>query len=109
AHGLAVPVRVTYDRRKGQRRAGKRYAGVYAGLVVFGIYDRCTPALAAEVSLCAAMLGSLDEAKPCWRTGEGSWIPKRCGGSHSAMRPGPGWSSRSSARRLQTPWRGGAW
>jgi hypothetical protein len=34
AHGRAVPVRVTYDRRKGQRRAGKRYAGVYAGLVV---------------------------------------------------------------------------
>ncbi len=34
AQGLAVPVRVTYDRRKGQRRAEKRYAGVYAGLVV---------------------------------------------------------------------------
>jgi hypothetical protein len=63
AHGLAVPVRVTYYRRKGQRRAGKRYAGVYAGLVVLGIYDRCTPALAAEVSLFAAMLGSLDEAQ----------------------------------------------
>jgi len=39
AQGLAVPVRVTYYRRKGQRRAGKRYAGVYAGLVVLGIYD----------------------------------------------------------------------
>jgi hypothetical protein len=44
AQGLAVPVWVTYDRRKGPRRAGKRYAGVYAGLVVLGIYDRCTPA-----------------------------------------------------------------
>jgi hypothetical protein len=33
AQGLAVPVRVTYYRRKGQRRAGKRSAGVYAGLV----------------------------------------------------------------------------
>jgi hypothetical protein len=63
AQGLAVPVRVTYYRRKGQRRAEKRYAGVYAGLVVLGIYDRCTPALAAEVSLFAAMLGSLDEAQ----------------------------------------------
>src|SRR5882672_4441046 len=29
--GLAVPVRLTYYRRLGQRRAGKRYAGVYAG------------------------------------------------------------------------------
>ncbi len=63
AQGLAVPVWVTYYRRTGQRRAGKRYAGVYAGLVLLGIYDRCTPALASEVSLCAAMLGSLDEAQ----------------------------------------------
>ena len=55
AHGLAVPVWGTSDRRTGQRRAGKRYAGVYAGLVVVGMYDRCTPALAAEVSLLAAM------------------------------------------------------
>src|SRR6266446_4819805 len=63
AHGMAVSVWVTYDRRKGQRRAGKRDAGVYAGLVLLGIYDRCTPALAAEVSLLAAMLGSLAEAQ----------------------------------------------
>jgi hypothetical protein len=32
--GLAVPVRLTYYRRLGQRRAGKRDAGVYAGLVL---------------------------------------------------------------------------
>ena len=63
AQGHRVPMWVTYYRRKGQRRAGKRYAGVYAGLVLLGIYDRCTPALAAEVSLLAAMLGSLDEAR----------------------------------------------
>jgi hypothetical protein len=63
AHGMVVSVWVTYYRRKGQRRAGKRDAGGYAGLVLLGIYDRCTPALAAEVSLLAAMLGSLDEAQ----------------------------------------------
>jgi hypothetical protein len=63
AQGLAVPVWVTYYRRKGPRRAGKRYAGLYAGLVLLGIYDRCTPALAAEISLLAAMLGSLEEAR----------------------------------------------
>src|SRR5215510_7559647 len=63
AQGHTVPVWVTYYRRKGQRRAGKRYAGVYAGLVLLGIYDRCTPGLASEVSLLAAMLGSLAEAQ----------------------------------------------
>jgi hypothetical protein len=63
AQGLAVPLWVTYYRRKGQRRAGQRSAGVYAGLVILGMYDRCTPALAAEVSLLAAMLGSLQEAQ----------------------------------------------
>ena len=31
--------------------------------MLLGIYDRCTPALAAEVSLLAAMLGSLHEAQ----------------------------------------------
>src|ERR671914_679133 len=35
ARGDSVPVWVTYYRRQGQRRAGKRYAGLYAGLVVF--------------------------------------------------------------------------
>ena len=63
AQGLAVPVWVTYYRRKGQKRAGTRYAGVYAGLVLLGIYDRCTPVLASEISLLAAMLGSLEEAQ----------------------------------------------
>jgi hypothetical protein len=61
--GHLVPVWVTYYRRQGQRRAGKRYTGLYAGLVLLGIYDRCTPALAAESSLLVAMLGSLDEAR----------------------------------------------
>jgi hypothetical protein len=34
AQGHTVAVWTTYDRRKGQKRAGKRYAGVYAGLVL---------------------------------------------------------------------------
>ena len=34
AQGLAVPVWVAYDRRKGPRRAGKRSAGVSVGLML---------------------------------------------------------------------------
>jgi hypothetical protein len=34
AQGHTVPMWGTYYRRKGPRRAGKRYAGVYAGLVL---------------------------------------------------------------------------
>ena len=51
AQGYTMPVWVAYDRRKGPRQVGKRSAGMYAGLVVLGIDDRCPPALAAEVSL----------------------------------------------------------
>jgi hypothetical protein len=66
APGPTVPVWVTSYRRKGQRRTGKRAAGVSAGLVRCGIYERCTPAWAAAVSLCAARLGSLAEAQAVW-------------------------------------------
>jgi len=57
AQGHSVSVWVTYYRRKGPRRAGKRYAGVYAGLVLLGIYERCTPALASEVETVAELPG----------------------------------------------------
>ena len=63
AQGHHVPVRAGYYHCEAQRQAGKRYQGVYADLIVLGIYDRCTPALAAEVSLLTAMAGSLDEAQ----------------------------------------------
>ena len=62
ATGLEVEVEVSYFTRKGKRRGRKRYPGVYLGLLWLGIHERCTPGLAAEVSLLAAMLGSLQEA-----------------------------------------------
>ena len=55
AQGHTVAVWTTYSCRKGQRRAGQRGRGSYAGLVLLGISDRCPPALAAAVSLLAAM------------------------------------------------------
>jgi hypothetical protein len=63
APGHTVAVWVTSARRQGPRRAGKRDAGVYAGWVLLGLDDRCPPALAAEVSLLAAMVGSVEEAQ----------------------------------------------
>ncbi|NNF95886.1 MAG: hypothetical protein HKM94_03040 [Halobacteria archaeon] len=61
--GLEVTVRVSYFTRKGNRRGKKRYPGLYPGLMVIGIYERCTPGLASEISLFAGMLGSLEEAR----------------------------------------------
>jgi len=61
--GFEVSVRVSYFTRKGNRRGKRRYPGVYPGLMVLGIHERCTPGLAAEISLLAGMLGSLEEAR----------------------------------------------
>ncbi|MFQ5592333.1 MAG: hypothetical protein ACE5HE_14320 [Phycisphaerae bacterium] len=63
AQGMSVAVRATYYRRKGRRRGHKRHPGVYAGLVVLGIHERCTPGLTSEISMLSAMLGSLEEAR----------------------------------------------
>lgn len=61
AGGFSVQVRVRYYRRSCDRRNGKRYKGVYAGLVLVGIYDRCTPKLAAMISAWSALLSSFQE------------------------------------------------
>ena len=61
--GFEVSASVSYFTRKGKRRGKRRYPGLYPGLMVLGIHDRCTPGLAAEISLLAGMLGSLEEAR----------------------------------------------
>ena len=63
ASGHEVWVDARYFRRKGKRPGKKRYPGFYLGLLILGITDRCTSGFAAEVSLLAAMLGSLAEAR----------------------------------------------
>jgi hypothetical protein len=60
--GFDVQSRVSYFARKSDRRGRKRHLGVYLGLLWLGIHERCTPGLASQVSLLAAMLGSLQEA-----------------------------------------------
>jgi len=48
--GVWLTVRARYYWRACDRRSGKRYKGVYGGLVLLGIHDHCTPGLGATVS-----------------------------------------------------------
>lgn len=59
--GYYIMLRVRYYRRACDRRNGKRHKGVYAGLILLGIHDRCTPQLASLVSAWSALLSSFDE------------------------------------------------
>ena len=46
--GVWITVRARYYCRACDRRNGKRYKGVYGGLVLLGIHDHCTPALRGD-------------------------------------------------------------
>lgn len=53
------------DERSAGRPSGsrKRCKGVYPGLYLLGIHDRCTPGLASEIAIASAALCSLEEAR----------------------------------------------
>jgi len=61
--GSSVDIRVRYYRRSCDRRSGKRYKGAYTGLILLGIHDRCSPALASMVSSWSALLSSFEEVR----------------------------------------------
>ena len=61
--GSLVDIRVRYYRRSCDRRNRKRYKGVYVGLILLGIHDRCSPALASMVSSWSALLSSFEEVR----------------------------------------------
>lgn len=65
AGGTVVPLRATYYARNCDERksAGKRVRGMYPGLYLLGIHDRCTPGLASEIAMTSAALCSLEEAR----------------------------------------------
>ena len=63
ASGYEIWIKARYFRRKGNRSGKRRYRGFYLGLLLLGINERCTSGFGAEVSLLAAMLGSLAEAR----------------------------------------------
>ena len=56
-----IIVRVTYfSRNCDRRKAGK---GMYPILLLWGVHDHCTAAIASEISKLVAMLGSLEEVE----------------------------------------------
>src|SRR3954451_2113414 len=56
-----IIVRATYFSRNCDRnRTGK---GMYPLLLLWGVHDRCTAAIASEISKLVAMLGSLEEVE----------------------------------------------
>lgn len=61
--GTDIELHSRYYRRSCDRRKGKRYKGMYAGLILLGIHERCTPGLAAMVSAWSALLSSFEEAR----------------------------------------------
>ena len=60
--GNTIKVRARYYRRACDRR-NKKNKGVYAGLALLGIHDRCTPGLTSMVSAWAALLSSFEEVR----------------------------------------------
>ncbi len=61
--GVEITLWVRYYRRACDRRKGKRHQGVYAGLVLLGIHERCTSTLAATVGAWSALLSSFEEVR----------------------------------------------
>jgi hypothetical protein len=64
ANGTKVEVLTTYFARPCyEKSTSKRGIGYYPALLVLGIFDKCSPGLASEVSKAAAALASIKEAQ----------------------------------------------
>jgi len=63
ATGVSIPIRARYYRCVDKRPPATRHKGVYAGLAVLGVHERCTPLLGAMVSSWSALLGSFEEVR----------------------------------------------
>jgi len=58
--GYQITVWVRHYLRNCDKKRKKRHKGLYAGLILLGICERCTPHFSSEVGVLAAMLGSFD-------------------------------------------------
>lgn len=55
-------VRTRYGTRKGKKQGIEKRSGFYPALILLGIYDHCTPALANEITLTCSLTASFAEA-----------------------------------------------
>jgi len=63
SRGEAVPIETSYYSQAGKKRGKKKRPGLYPGLILLGIHERCSPALISEVSKLSAALSSFEEVE----------------------------------------------
>ena len=61
--GNIVLLESVYYHRSGKEKVQKPKRGFYPGLILLGIHDYCTPAVASEISLLSTALSSTKEAQ----------------------------------------------
>lgn len=61
--GSIIQIESIYYYRAGKEKPGKQKRGFYPGLILLGINDSCTPALASEISLLSTALSSAKETQ----------------------------------------------
>ena len=67
--GDSITVKTEYFSPKAKKdKRKKKRKGCYPGLVLLGIYDRCTPGLASEIALMATALSSFKEAQEIFQS-----------------------------------------
>ncbi len=67
SRGEAVPIKTSYYSQAGKKRGKKKRPGLYPGLILLGIYERCSPALISEVSKLSVALSSFEEVEQVLR------------------------------------------
>jgi len=63
SNGGTMTIVTGYYSQKGRKIGRRKRAGIRPELILLGIYDHCTPALASEISVMAAMLSSFEETR----------------------------------------------
>jgi len=63
SRGEAVVIKTGYYSQAGKKRGKKKRAGLYPGLILLGIHERCSPVLISEVSKLSAALSSFEEVE----------------------------------------------